>query len=313
MNWLTQNLLLFFEFWKVQPKKLKMTIKKNLVLVFVLVFQINFAQDIFIKGLVLNFEGGKSIPYVNIGIMNKSIGTISNSKGKFKLRLNEKLIDLNDSITFSCIGFKSKNFKVSSLLNKENRIKLIEETTVLEEVLVSTKQPKAKKLGRSIKGLGLMHWNFYSYYDVDVDDRLSKELGMKFNLRKDCEITDLNFNITSNQFNSIKFRINFYSVDNNKPIERLFNKDIIFEVKDGFLGWYKVDLKKYNLYIDKEVEDVAITIQWLESEKIKKDSKYFGISVSASPTNKIFFREKVMDKWTVKKGRLSFFVNALYY
>lgn len=290
-----------------------MVIKKQLILVFILVCKANFAQDIFVTGTVLNSENNMPIPYVNIGVKNKSIGTISNSKGVFKLRLKENFVNLNDSVTFSCIGFKSKSYKLPLLLSKENRVELIEEITNLEEVVVSTKQPKKKRLGRAVKGLGLMHWNFYSYYDVDVDDRLSKELGMKFNLRKDCEITDLNFNITSNQFKSVKFRINFYKIENNKPAERLFNKDIIVEVKDGYLGWYKADLKKYDLYIDKEIEDVAITIQWLESKKKNENSKYFALSVSASPLNRLFFREKAMGKWIVKKSRLSFYINALCY
>lgn len=290
-----------------------MIIKKIAVFVSILIFQISFAQNIFIKGVVLNSEKGIAIPYVNIGIQDKSIGTISNGEGKFKLKLKEKFINLNDSVTFSCIGFKSRSYKLSALLGKENRIELLEQTTILEEVVVSMRKPKEKKLGRAVKGLGLMHWNFYSFYDEDVDDRLSKELGMKFNLRKDCEITDLNFNITSNQFKSVKFRVNFYKIENNKPTEYLFDKDVIFEVKDGQLGWFNVDLKKYDLYIDKEVEEVAITIQWLESEKKNKDSKYFALSVSASPLNKLFFREKAMGKWIVKKSRLSFYINALYY
>jgi hypothetical protein len=273
----------------------------------------SFAQDAFITGKILDFEKKESIPYVTIGVLKKAIGTISNSDGDFKLRLKHGKFNVDDSVTFSCIGYKTQKHKISSLLNKENVIELNEEIISLEEIVVSNKKPKKKKIGRKVKGLGFMHWNFYNYYDQDVDDRLSRELGMQFNLRKDCEITGLNFNITTNQFKSVKFRLNFYKVENKKPTELLFKKDIVFEVKEGFLGWYKVDLKKYHLYVDKDVEDVAITIQWLESEKKNEKSKYFAVSASASPTSRVFFREQAMDKWVVKKSRISFYVDALYY
>ena len=55
-----------------------------------------------------------------------------------------------------------------------------------------------------------MHTNFYTYEEKGVDDRLSKEIGMKFKLQNDCKINDLNFNITSNEFSSLKFRLNIY-------------------------------------------------------------------------------------------------------
>ncbi len=74
----------------------------------------------------------------------------------------------------------------------------------------------------------------FNYYEKDVDDRLSKEIGMKFKLKKDCKINDLNFNINSNEFSSLKFRLNFYKIENGFPTILIFEKDIVFEIKDEF-------------------------------------------------------------------------------
>ncbi|MCK7530594.1 MAG: hypothetical protein MZV63_05890 [Marinilabiliales bacterium] len=49
----------------------------------------------------------------------------------------------------------------------------------------------------------------------------------------------------------------------------IVEKDIVFEIKDEFKGWFIVDLKPYEIYLDKETEDIAVTIQWVESKKGK--------------------------------------------
>ena len=157
----------------------------------------------------------------------------------------------------------------------------------------------------------MMHANFYSDYDKEADDKLSREMGMKFTIGSDCRIEDLNFNVTSNAFKLIKFRLNFYSIKNNLPSELLFNKDIIFTITDGFLGWYKLDLRSYDLNLSKENESIAVSIQWIESVKKNNESKYFSISTAISPTDKFYFREKGFDKWTTSNSSLSFYINTL--
>lgn len=91
----------------------------------------------------------------------------------------------------------------------------------------------------------------------------------------------------------------------------LIEKNIVFEVKDNFLGWFKVDLELYEIYLKEDIEDVAVTIQWLESVKKNEKSKYFSISTAASPLNTAYFREKAMDTWTTGGQSLSFYLNAM--
>ncbi len=181
----------------------------------------------------------------------------------------------------------------------------------LNEVIVKVKTPKAKKIGRHSTGLGLMHVNFYSYYDEDVDDNLSREKGMKLKIKKNCSIKNLNFNITSNDFSSLKFKVNFYKIENDLPTELIIDKNIIFEIKDSFLGWFTVDLKPYDIYFEKETSNIAVSIQWVESVKKDKKSKYFSISTAASPLDTAYFRDKAMDSWVKSNQSFSFYLNAM--
>lgn len=269
-----------------------------------------FSHERTIIGEVRNADNNNNLAYVNIGIANKSTGTVTDINGAFKLNLSKMITD-NDSVIFSYVGFISQKHCISDLLNKSNTISLIQEEFELDEVLISAKKLKAKKIGRSTKGLGLTHYNLYSYYEKDVDDRLSKELGMKFRIRKNCHIKDLNFNITSNQFKSLKFRVNFYKIENGLPTDLIVQKNIIFEIKDAYLGWFKVDLEPYNIYLNKELEHFAVTIQWVESKKMNPKSKYFAISVAASPLTTAFFRTKAMNSWTKAGHNLSFYLNVM--
>lgn len=277
---------------------------------FLLICNVILAQEKSISGSVIDIENNSVIQYVNIGIINKSIGTVSNSKGVFTLKLND-ISNLKDSLVFSHIGYKTKKMLVSSLIGKNNSIELEPLSNDLNEVIVTFKQPKSKRFGRSAKGLSLMHFNFYSYYEKDVDDRLSKEIGIKFKLKKDCKIENLNFNITQNDFKSLKFRLNFYKIENGLPTELLNEKEIIFEVKENFTGWFSFDLKPFDVFLDKENDDVAATIQWIESVKKDEKSKYFAISTALSATETAFYREKAMDVWTKTGQGLSFYLNAM--
>ena len=270
------------------------------------------SQEKIISGKVLNFENSEPLPYVNIGIKNKTVGTVSNNNGLFKLSLNDKVTS-KDTVIFSYIGFKTEKYLVSELNKITEPILLHSKNMELDEVVVSSKKIKlkSKKIGRTSKGLGLTHMNYYSYYEKDVDDRLSKERGMKLKIRRNCHIEGLNFKITSNDFTSLKFRVNFYKTENGLPTELLVKENIVFEIKDNFLGWFKVDLEPYKIYLKKDVEEVAVTIQWLESVKKNEKSKYFAISTAASPLSTAYFREKAMDTWTKSGQSLSFYLNAM--
>lgn len=271
-----------------------------------------YSQEKKISGKVLNFENNEPLAYVNIGIKNKTVGTVSNENGLFKLSLNDKVTS-KDTIIFSYIGFKTEKYLVSELNKTKEPILLQPKNMELDEVVVSSKKIKlkSKKIGRTSKGLGLMHSNFYTYYEKDVDDRLSKERGMKFKIRRNCHIKDLNFNITSNDFKSLKFRVNIYKIQDGLPTDLIVQDNIIFEIKDNFSGWFKVDLEPYKIYLEEETEEVAVTIQWLESVKENEKSKYFAISTASSPIRTAYFREKAMDSWDKGGQNLSFYLNAM--
>lgn len=268
-----------------------------------------------ITGKIIDGESQIGFPYVNIGIENKGVGTISNNDGTFTLKLNEQISD-DDEIVFSHIGYESQRLKVTELL-KMNIITLKAEINTLDEVLISPKKGKIKekRLGRKSSGLiKVLFYGFYSNYEHDVvDDALGKETGMSFKIKEECKINKLNFYILTNQYKSLKFRVNFYEIEDGLPGSFLFNKNILFEVKDGYTGWFQVDLEEYELYLDKEIEAMAVTIQWVESEKINSHSKFFNIPLAKSFNLTQYIRNKAMDSWNKQNTALSFYLDTSCY
>ncbi|MWB93465.1 hypothetical protein GON26_03770 [Flavobacterium sp. GA093] len=284
--------------------------KYNITLAFFfLTFGIT-AQETSISGEIRDSKNNQFLEYVNIGITDKNSGTVSNTKGIFNLVLDKKVTP-NDTIVFSHIGFETKKILVSQLKSAHNKIILDPSENTLKEVVVKFKKPKPKQFGRSSKGLGLMHSNFFYAMDKTIDDRLSREKGMQFKIKKDCKVNDFNFNITSNEFKSVKFRLNFYKIENDLPTEILIEKDIVFEVKDGFLGMYNLDLNPFDIYLDKEMGEIAVTIQWIQSVKKDENSRFFAISTAASPTETSFYRERNRSTWYKSGQSLTFYLNTM--
>src|SRR5258708_37471424 len=68
------------------------------------------AQTITIKGKVTDAVTNEAITYATIAVKGTSIGTNSNFDGLYKLAIVNK----TDSLTVSCVGYRTRSFLVTS-------------------------------------------------------------------------------------------------------------------------------------------------------------------------------------------------------
>ena len=281
--------------------------QKILLLVCLLITVSSNSQNI-LTGKIQNIETSEALSYVNVGVLDKRIGTVSSEEGLFTLKLDES-VQPSDTINFSIIGFKAKRLALTDLKQENNMIFLEPQMEELEEVVVLSFREQNDIIGRNKEGN--LSVKFFSPYDENIDDRLSRELGTVFKIENSCKVQDLNFHIAINEFKRLKFRLNFYKIENKIPKELINNKDIIIEIEEDQLGWVEVDLKPYNLVFDESLEEVAVTFQWVESEKKFENSERFGITAVSSIFNRnTFFRDKGMDDWVKWKLNLSIYLNV---
>lgn len=102
------------------------------ILLLLLLTQLSFGQ---IKGIVKDAKTGLPIPYVNIGIENKTLGFSADENGMFHYAKSDE----NQNLIFTAVGYKS--FKINSE-NLPKEILLTENILVLPDLEVSP--PKHK-------------------------------------------------------------------------------------------------------------------------------------------------------------------------
>lgn len=108
---------------------------KKFLILLVIISNVCLSQNINIKGEIKDATTGEMLPYVNISIENKNIGTISNADGVFILSIPKE--HASDSVIFSYIGYKKKYFLAKDLIeNSFNTIELSSDAIILGEVTV---------------------------------------------------------------------------------------------------------------------------------------------------------------------------------
>ncbi len=248
-------------------------IKVLLVALFLLTTLVAFGQNS-ANGVIKNAQTNEPIPYVNIGILNRDKGTVSNEDGEFTLEISNEFI--NDTIKISSIGYESRIFITNEFIKtlKENKnITLSEKVIELNEVVVSNKKLKEKILGNKTKSK-MMRGGFRNA-------ELGNELGIKVKIKKSpTYITKFHANVTSNTGEKMKFRLHFYSIEKGLPKEELINQNIIFSI-DSKEGGFTLDLSKYNLVVE---EDIYLTMELIENEGNKESEVFFSAGLLGNAT-----------------------------
>jgi len=173
------------------------------------------AQDLALKGTTID-ECRNPIPYVSIGIKNKPIGTVSDDKGSFLLFIKKETISIKDTVTFSIIGYHSKSPPLSQIISTQEIkgefiLVLNSKVQELHEVTVIPQKGSVKTIGTGKKSALNFDVNFSQ--SAYPNQNLGSEIGRKFNIsQKNTRIEAFKFYLSHNNFDSVKLRINLYSI-----------------------------------------------------------------------------------------------------
>lgn len=230
-----------------------------------------------VLGKVVDAKSGNPLPYVNVGVLSRDIGTVSDTLGNFNLRLEDDFG--NDTLRVSRIGYKARDFLLKKILNETDtvRINLMEEISELNEVVVSAKAFKRRTLGNKTESKFL--GTGFGY------DQLGAEMGIKINIRKDPTFVDaFNFTISHNRLSAKStFRLNFYNVEKGKPSKNILKDNILVPIEPKQTGKITIDLKPYDIIVK---EDVIVTLEWVanEGENKKDEAIFFPLGLMTNGT-----------------------------
>ncbi|MEO5910392.1 MAG: carboxypeptidase-like regulatory domain-containing protein [Pelobium sp.] len=241
------------------------------------------AQSIKLSGKVSDVDHHVAVAFANIGIKDQKVGTLSDEHGYFNITIPDSL--KNELLTFSCVGFETVTKKISDLKKvKELNIQLAQKAIALPEFVVSNKPVKPYRIGiRGRTPLVSVPATSYNKHDII-------EQARSFKIKEFIKVLNANIYYVGGRSDSIRLRLNFYSLHNGFPGERLINNSIIKTFKSD-KGWFSFDLSDEKIYVS---EDFAVSFEYLPDSNSEIKPLAFGAKLGAADS---FVRLNSQGKW----------------
>lgn len=201
---------------------------------------------------VVSKSTGEPIVYASVGIVNRNLGTVTDSLGNFSLTVPVE--NLNDSLRISSIGYVTKTFAVKDFADMPDTIKLDDNIITLQEVVVKPQKIKHKTAGR--KGSG-----GFIYIDVEGYKAAGQGLATPLKVEKRAWLKELGFTVVVNPetLSRMKFRINIYRKEddvyllgNIKPLYFDYDKSALVDGKFAYSFEEEISLDQGEYYIELE-------------------------------------------------------------
>lgn len=201
---------------------------------------------------VLSESTREPVVYASVGVINRNLGTVTDTLGNFSLQIPPEFI--NDSIKISAIGYISKTFAVKDINSIPDTILLTEDVMMLSEVVVKAQRIKHKTAGRKSAG-------GFIYIDVEGYKAAGQGLATPLKVKERAWLKELGFTILTEKkpLSKMKFRINIYRKEEDEYVLQNF-KPIYFDYDksqlDNGLFSHKfpeeIMLEEGNYYIELE-------------------------------------------------------------
>ena len=213
------------------------------------------------EGEILDAVTGRPIPFVNIGIVDRGIGTISNEEGEFLLEFRPREVENGDIVRMSSLGYEPHEIPISLL--KEDVLKLIirlkPDPLSLDEVVLTDKEyvAIADEVGyRDLLGKGIGYWKD----SVALGGELASRIRVRKGLRR---LNTLFFNVLHNPSDSVRLRVNIYDLADKwgKPGKNLneSGKNILHILRAEDILTV-IDLKPFNIWVR---DDFIVSLELL--------------------------------------------------
>ncbi len=210
------------------------------------------AQEV--TGQVTDTQTGKPIPWANIGVINKGIGTVSQGDGRFALVMDQAYD--NDTLRLSCIGFSTLDVVVGNIRSGQydGQFSLEPSNVELMEVTVVPRDVTPEILGNT--------FNFGPVSAGFASDDLGSEAGvvMRTKRKRTYYPKAVGFYISTCSYDSILFRVNVFEYDSNKVGRNLLPEAVYVTAKKGDKH-VVVDLRPYGI---QTTDDFLVTLEWLQ-------------------------------------------------
>ena len=242
-----------------------------------------------LQGRIIDALTKEPLPFVNIGVLKKELGTVSNEDGFFFLEVPD--VFAKETLRFSMIGFDERDFQVADLeaiLLSNNTLVLAEQTTFLEEVVLTAEKKWDTRVSGNATTSKLLITGFTS-------NQLGNEIALFVKVKKTpAYIEGIQFSVVENIYPEVRFRDNVYSSEYRFPDKNILKENIFVTLKQSE-GIISVDLKEYDILVD---DDVFISLEWID-EDLGSEGLWFSAGVFGKS---IYARSTSQAEWKKQRG-----------
>lgn len=235
---------------------------KNLIVFLITLFTTTLLHAQTVSGQIIHAQNGEALPYVNIGVIGTTYGTVSGLNGEYDLFLPENE-SVGDSIRFSSIGFKSQTLAIKDVIIQPIPLQIKLQPTEIElpEIIV-------KPTFTNYETMGNDHISTKKSTNLAIRDRpnqnLGSAIGRKFKVKQAVQLEKFRFYIAYNNFDTIHFRINVYDISSGKPEQIINQENIILPLIQHKKGWVEIDLSPYQIKVN---DKFAVAAEWVYASK----------------------------------------------
>lgn len=278
----------------------------HLIPAFIIYTSILCAQNI--QGKLIDQNTKAPIPFANIGILGKNIGTVSDDEGNFTLEVPKTGWSASDTLRFSSIGYQSVDFMMLHEKDLPKVVYLKPMILSLPTVVINPKKFKRPKVLGHRNNSPKMILYFQS-------NRLGTELCNLIEVKKGSYyLKKAHFNIAQNKFGLLVFRVHVYENEGGKPGKNLLPKELIVttDLKSGVLS---VDLAPHNLIVE---HDFFLGLEWVKPLNKGNISKDLQFCIGLGQAGGIFSKTTSQAYWKAQdqkkfgfRAHLGFYVEAV--
>lgn len=219
-------------------------------LMLILSFGLARAQET-VSGMVTDADTGEPVLFVNIGIIEAGVGTVSDEKGQYLLRLPAATA----MVTFSAIGYETQQV-AGKVLRQNGAVALHPKPYTIPEVIVDAtgfgeEKVIGAKLEERIHSIGF------------GSSELGTEIAAHLQIDKETLIKSAHFPLNHAAGDSLLFRVNIYDFSDGNAGENLLPENVIVTTAQK-RGVLTVDLADYRLIV---TGDILLALEWIKDDR----------------------------------------------
>ena len=287
----------------------------NVMKIIIILFFLSSNVPLFgqqISSTVFEMNGETPVEFVNIGIVGKNVGTVSDRNGNYTLQIPAEFHD--DTLKFSSIGYEAVTMLVSDFINRNNDTIFMKEKQYPIREVVVTPRTETLILGNRRKGLA-------AFFLSDLYENRGMEIGIILDPRnnkvflKKLTLNDvmINFSLDGGKTfvdniegqDTMLFRLNLYNVNSRNEFENILTQPVYIKWDTNNKVYLKeFDISEHNLVIENKT---LLTLEFFDDISARSNIRFNG-TIFGPDT---YIRNSSQDSWQKRFNSVGIFVEAI--